>query len=313
MAPQLLTRFLLFLLPVFLLLSCANHKKNSRLELVKAYELQTYNSIEPSGLTEWDGEFYTVSDKHNAIYQLVFNGNKIDLKLIIKIHHHDKTKLDFEGITHDDEFFYLISEASFQILKVAKDGKQQEWFPMNQEIMDIGKSAGLFQIHNANFEGICIFKNNSFLLAAERQPRGFVEYKFNGDVGKYSMKDKIYIDKSNDDINAYQVNEPVYQYENNRSPDFTGLSCSDGIYVLDRNAYMVAELKKVNGKYKETKGYSYEHVVSQHQYKYQDMEYGHAEGLVVNGNRVYIIIDNNKDHHVANPEDNNSLFFEFKK
>lgn len=295
MVPHLLTSKFIVLLSTLLILSCSNHKNISQLELVNVYEVQTEHSIEASGLTEWDGEFYTVSDKHNAIYHLLFKKNKIVLDPIINISHRDNTKLDFEGITHDDEFFYLISEASFQILKVSKDGIHQKWFPMRRETYDKGKSAGLFQIQNANFEGICILKKNTFLLAAERQPRGFVEYK------------------NNDDVRAYQVDDPVYQYKNNRSPDFAGLSCDDGIYVLDRNAYMVAELKKIDGKYKETKGYSYEHIVTQPQSQFQNMDFGHAEGLVVKGDRVYLILDNNKNPRFINPTNNNSLFFELKK
>ena len=132
-------------------------------------------------------------------------------------------------------------------------------------------------------------------MAAERQPRGFIEF---------TPKSKV---------NAYQVNKPIFEYEQDRSPDFTGLSCDDGLYVLDRNAYMVAELKNVDGQYIESKGYSYKHTVKQPQYQYQNMQFGHAEGLVVKGNKIYVILDNNKNPRNVNPKNNNSLFLELEK
>ena len=137
--------------------------------------------------------------------------------------------------------------------------------------------------------------DNTFLLAAERQPRGFME-----------------IDVAQNVIQTYQKNTAVFSYIGERNTDFSGLSCGDGIFVLDRNADTVAELKKVNGEYQEDKGYSYQHIVNQTKFKYQDMQYGQAEGLVVKGNKVYIILDNNRGYHL-NGDDNNSLFLEMLK
>jgi len=290
-------RKVIFLLLFCLLIinSCANHTLNKQLDLVKIYEVHIQNSIEPSGLTEWDGEFYTISDKHNVIYRLEFDQKKIDLNPIIKINHSDNTILDFEGITHDDDNFYLVSERLFKILKVSRDGKEQEWIPNDESLKISGKNAGLFKLNNANLEGICLLDNQSFLLAAERQPRGFIEYN------------------SDRKINAYQVNAPIFEYEQDRSPDFTGLSCDDKIYVLDRNAYMVAELNNVDGQYIESKGYSYENTVKQPQYQYQNMQFGLAEGLVVKGNKIFIILDNNKNPRKLYPKNNNSLFLELEK
>ncbi len=291
---------LLLLCALVFVSACSNHKKINQLILIKAHEVETHNSIEPSGLTLWDGQFYTVSDKHNVIYRLAFNDNTIELEPFIHIHNdknNDKnSKLDFEGITHDGEFFYLISETHFQILKISKNGKNQTWLPIDDSLKTKGQQVGLFQTRNAYFEGICIVDDNQFLLAAERQPRGFIEYDVNGKQ-----------------IKAYQMNQAVFNYQDHRSPDFTGLSCDDeGLYVLDRNAYVVAQLKRKQGQYTEISGYSYKHIVNQQQFKYQDMQYGHAEGLVVDGDDVYLILDNNRNPH-QNGTGNNSLFLHLRK
>ncbi|MCF6318606.1 MAG: esterase-like activity of phytase family protein [Proteobacteria bacterium] len=287
---------LLLLCTLAIVSACSNHKKTNQLTLIKAYEVETHNSIEPSGLTLWDGQFYTVSDKHNVIYRLAFKDNTVELEPFVHIHNNKNSKLDFEGITHDGEFFYLISETHFQILKISKNGNNQTWLPINNSLKAKGQNAGLFETHNAYFEGICIVDDNQFLLAAERQPRGFIEY-----------------DANTNQIKAYQMNQAVFGYQDHRPPDFTGLSCNDeGLYVLDRNAYVVAQLKRKQGQYTEINGYSYKHIVNQQQFRYEDMQYGHAEGLVVDGDDVYLILDNNRNPQ-QNGRGNNSLFLHLKK
>ena len=265
--------------------------------LEKAYQLKTEGVLEPSGLTEWNGEFYTVSDKQDYIYQLVFNETtaSISLKPIIKINNNRNTKLDFEGITHDKDNFYLMSEMYFQILKVSNDGKQQTWMPQDDSLKVSGQQAGLFQVHNAYFEGICYLSKDKFLLAAERDPRGFVEVDF--------AKTKI---------KAYQADLTMYKIDENRSTDFTGLSCNDDIYVLERNEYIVSELQRYKGQLRESRGWSYQHIINKPEFSYQDMKYGHAEGLVVKGNKVYILLDNNRNPHSKNSNNNDSLFFVLK-
>jgi len=273
--------------------SCHLHNALQPLDLLKAYQLETNGVLEPSGLTEWNGEFYTVSDKQDWIYRLQFHEDSIVLEPYIEIVNNRKTKLDFEGITHDDENFYLISEMYFQILKVSKNGQQQSWMPKNTELKEQGQAAGLFQVRNAYFEGICLIAEDKFLLVAERQPRGFVQVEFNESTRIDSL--------------AYVANESQFIALKNRSPDFTGLSCNDSIYVLERNAYLVTQLKKKAGKFEKKRSWSYHHIIEKDEYIYQDMQYGHAEGLVVKNNKIYILLDNNKNFH-ANANNNNSLF-----
>ncbi|MCB1595458.1 MAG: hypothetical protein KDI76_11150, partial [Xanthomonadales bacterium] len=44
--------------------------KVRNLKLVNAYEVETLGKFDPSGLTYWDGQFFTVSDKDNFIFKL---------------------------------------------------------------------------------------------------------------------------------------------------------------------------------------------------------------------------------------------------
>jgi hypothetical protein len=151
------------------------------------------------------------------------------------------------------------------------------------------------QRRNAYFESLCYLGDNRFLLGAEREPRGFVE-----------------VDFTTMGINAYVTDESIFLSAQHRSTDFTGLSCAKKTYVLERNAYTVSELKRVKGQYRESRGWSYQHIIEKPEFKYQDMKYGHAEGLVVKKDRIYIILDNNRNPHI-NGDNNNSLFFVLEK
>ncbi len=271
-------------------------KKSHSLTLIKAYEVNTQGFLEPSGLTEWNGKFYTVSDKQDSIYQLEFKQNSIDLIPIISIKNNRNSKLDFEGITHDENNFYLVSEMYSQIMKVSQDGKTQEWLPRGDLLKSAAVKAGLFQRHNAYFESLCYLGSNQLLLGAEREPRGFVE-----------------VDMQSNQIKAYQSNASIYESAEHRSTDFTGLSCGKKNYVLERNAYVVSELKFKHGKFYESRGWSYQHIIEKPELQYQDMKYGHAEGLVVKGDKVYLILDNNRNPHKKNTKNNNSIFLVLSK
>lgn len=272
------------------------HAHISKLKLISVYEVDTLGKLEPSGLTYWDGKFYTVSDKDNFIFELKFTDKKIRLIPFVEIENDKPGKLDFEGITHDEEFFYLISELHFQILKISRDGTSQEWIPLDDRLKSAGENVGLFATHNANFEGLCLLPNSHYLIAAERQPRGFIEY-----------------DSEDSTIIAYQSNETVFNYKNPRSPDFAGLSCSgSGVYALSRNADAIVKLEKTNGNYHEIEGYSFAEIINLPKYQYKDMTFGTAEGLVVDGDQFFVILDNNGDSFKQTPENNNSLFIEMK-
>lgn len=287
-----------YLIILLMLSSCSRHKTTRSLQLIKAYEVETLNKFEPSGLTLWDGEFYTVSDKHNTIFHLKFNQDSISLEPIVQITGDDSIYFDFEGISHDDEYFYLISERNSQIMKVSQDGQQQMWLPADTALKQAAQTSGLLQKQNAYFESLCYLSKNHFLLAAERDPRGFIEVRFS--------QNRL------ETADAYLSNESKYASSDKRSNDFTGLSCEDGVYVLERNAYVVSSLKKHGGKFHESRGWSYQHIIDQPELLYQDMKYGHAEGLVVKGDKIYIILDNNKNPHQQNPKNNNSLFLELQ-
>ena len=290
---------------MFVFSSCSKNKRLINLKLLNIYEVETLNHLEPSGLTLWDGLFYTVSDKDDFIYQLEFKNNMVHLKPVIEISNKLGVRYDFEGITHDGDNFYLISEKQFKILSISKDGTDQNWLNIEPSLENIAKEVGLFQTYNAYLEGICVYRKNNnlnFILAAERQPRGFIQFSLN-------KHNKI------SSFTAYKSKQKNYQFDQQRSADFSGLSCSgdNELYVLNRNSYTVVKLKRVKNKFIEVFGWSYKDIITQPQYQYQNMKFGHAEGVYVDDEKIYIILDNNKNSRKNDENNRNSLFLELTK
>ncbi len=257
-------------------------------------------NCQPSGLTICDDVLYTISDKHDdAIFRLDFQGDKVRLRPVIRFTLPDPEQrgwFDFEGITCDGEGnFYLISETRFQILKVrARDG-QFAWISPN--LKPAGQAVGLFQIKNAYAEGLARAGEQRFWVAAERQPRGLI---------------RVELDKEPAQIHAYLLNQSRFSFPEGVSTDFAGLYWYRGrLFALVRNAYVFCELIATNEGIREGRAWSFHELAEREEFRYEDMRYGHAEGLAIDDRYVYIILDNNGDARVVNRNDRRPLFFRF--
>jgi len=270
------------------------------LDLHKVYFVEGPKNFQPSGLTIIDGCLYTVSDKHDHfIYSLELKGDtakatpavEIPLPFFSFIH-----SFDFEGITHDNAGnFYLASETQYRILKVSPDGKKANW--ITPDLKPAGQKVGLFQTINAYIEAICCISPNNFILGAERQCRGFLEVN--------SGKELI-------QITAYSSEKSKFRFPDATNTDFSGLCFfRNNIYVLERNAYLFSRLKRENDQLVETTGWSYRHVETAETFRYANMRFGKAEGLCIDKNIIYIIVDNNNHQRFNNPEDRKPILMLF--
>ncbi|MBC2717665.1 MAG: hypothetical protein HF978_20370 [Desulfobacteraceae bacterium] len=270
------------------------------LNLHKVYFVEGPDNFQPSGLTIIDGRLYTVSDKHDhLIYRLKLNSVtaaaipavKIPLPILSFIHPYD-----FEGITHDDSGnFYLASETQCRILRISPDGENADW--ITPDLKPAGEKAGLFQVKNAYLEGICCISSNEFILCTERQSRGFVE---------------INLAATPIQINAYPSEYSKFEFPEGKRKDFSGLCrYKNDLYILERNAFLISQLKRDNNKLVETIGWSYRHIETITPYRYVDMEFGKAEGLCMDDDYIYIIFDNNGDHRADTPDDCRPLLMLF--
>jgi hypothetical protein len=287
---------------LFLSVSCENETDVIQLKLVKALPIEYRKPVEPSGLVNYGGNFYTVSDDHDdIIFKLIFHNNKITLEphLRIVVPDYDVSqKMDFEGIDCDsDGNFYLASEEHYRVLFVSKDGAQIYW--KSPSLRSYGEGKGLFVIKNANLEGITLVRDNLIALVAEREPRGLIELDLKDNAPR---------------VHVFNLNKSRMKMPKNRPPDFSGMYSENGnIYVLQRALHCVSQLVEDGKTFKEANFWSFENTENNPKYAYSDTRYGLAEGLFMDEKYVYIILDNDGDYRAANPKDMRPLFFIFER
>ena len=293
------TRYLTIAILLSLVISCGKNNANIvNLKLVKALPIEYSEPVEPSGLTSFNGEFYTISDDHN---NLIFKMEILEEKVIL---HSDVQftapplknirNLDFEGITCDPNGnFYLCSEGANQILYVSHDGSEVRW--IFESLKPHGDGKGFFQIHNAGLEGIASIGPNQFILSIERQPRGIIRLNLNGGSTK---------------VELFNLNETKWKLPEERFPDFTGLCFEDNnVYVLERGASIISKLAFKNDHLELSPRWSYSHIENSDEWRYADTLFTSGEGLYMDTKFIYVILDNNGEYRFSNPNDNRPLLF----
>jgi len=265
--------------------------------LEQAWPIEGDRPLEPSGLF-FDGEtFFTVSDDtDNTIFQLEFDDAAARAQPYLTFES-PAAGMDFEGIVRDAQgAFYLVSERYSGILRVSPDS-EASWLGGR---LDEGlSSTAILDKRNAGLEAITGQKAGGFLLLAERDERGWIEVDREGDAtASGALPDTLFWD-----------NLPAW-----RSPDFSGLDQREGrTYGLFRNAYLVVELVKVDGRYLEAPdAWSYAEVETSSSLGYEDATFGQAEGLVVSNGYLWIIVDNNFKPRKANPRDRRPQLWKFR-
>jgi hypothetical protein len=272
------------------------------LDLVRCLPVDGPDNFQPSGLTIRDGALLTVSDRHDdAIYRIEWDETHAALSPYLEFPRPQslppRSRLDFEGITADDDGnFYLVSETYCRILRISADGRRAQW--ASPELWDVGRSAGLFQVKNAYLEGIALVEKGRFLLCAEREPRGILEADFN---------------RTPPFFRAVNCDGSRFPFPAGTATDFADICFHDGtVYVLQRNAFMVTSLRLTMEGCEEVDGWSYGHVEKDPRWEYEDMRYGHGEGLTMDEDYIYIILDNNDNPRATDPEDSRPLLFIFE-
>jgi hypothetical protein len=265
------------------------------LELLSVLPVEAPYPLEPSGLAAHNGRFYTVADKIDPIiFALEFEADCVRLKEAIVFFLPEKGPMDWEGITVDaGGTFYLISEAKGRVLRVTPDGTAS-W--ATDDLREAGRLKGLFAKDNAGFEGITWLGPNRWLGAVEREPRGILEWS--GTPPQLS-------------ISATIQNTSPYQHALSflRLADYAGLDTDAGrTYALFRNAHLVVELNKSETGWNEIAAWNYRSIETDPQYAYRNQTFGQAEGLVVQGQDIYLIFDNNRGPRRSDRNDTRPIF-----
>lgn len=266
------------------------------LELEKALPVDGEANFQASGLYLSSGRLLTVSDKHDdAVFELSLQSDRAVARRFLTFHAPGVEALDLEGLTGgEDGSLLLASEAQVRVLTVASSG-QATW--LTPSLRKAGQDEGLLQKRNAGLEGIAKM-GTQLVLAAEREPRGLLEVTDAG-TGK---------------VLAYRLLGATCPARLNRPEDIADLSVADGeLYALERNAHLVVRLTRVDGRFREAESWSYARTENDARYRYSDRAFGLGEGLALDQEHVYIVLDNNGQSRESAKEDHRALLFVFKR
>jgi hypothetical protein len=273
------------------------------LQLVAALPVQGLDGAQPSGLCSVDGVLYAVSDRHDhAICRIELSEEYAELQPYITFNAPWSGAwvrgLDFEGLTYSNGSFFIISEANFRILRVHESGGSLDW--VTPSVEEAGTEAGLFTEKNARLEGLALLGGGRIVLAAERAPRGLI--------------DVIVRDGEETQIQPLICSNTSLNIKAPREADFADLFFDgEDLYALTRNADAIVRIAFDETGYEELEVWSFGHVTNADEYRYEDMTFGKAEGLTMDEDNVYVILDNNGLARVGDPTDHRPLLFVFAR
>lgn len=275
----------------------AHQCSSAELELERALPIEGASGLEPSGLLMHQGKLLMVSDKHDGVvFELTLGADVAKASPFVTFAPPDAESgaLDFEGLAHGAHgSFLLASEARYRVLQVAADG-QSQW--LTPSVREPGARAGLFRKPNAGLEGVTL-REDSLLLAAEREPRGLLEAK--SPFARWE---------------AVAMPSAICPAPKPRSSDFADLSVEGArTFALVRNAHLVLELRKLDGVWREGAAFSYADTENASRFAYADRRFGLAEGLALDATHFYVALDNNGDRRANEPDDRRPLLFVFKR
>lgn len=233
---------------------------------LETYRVEGPPSFQPSGLCLVEGRLYTVSDKHDGLFELVVAGDGEMRAAAVGPRPVGLSKLDLEGLCHVDGTFYAVSEHEKQgaIYRWTSEGEWKRW---SKKLRKRAEEAGLFQRDNARAEGLARV-GNGFLVAAEREPRGFIRVSAEGRV-----------------VSAELWPGP----DDGRPVDFAGLEYREGqLFTLEKNAGQVV-VRDTDGAPREV--WSFEAVA---QRLYPDEPFGMAEGIALDDTYLWVVFDTNQ-------------------
>ena len=265
------------------------------LEAISVLPVEGPESNQPSGLFVHNDTLFTVSDKHDdTIFRIEL---REDAAVFVPHVRFDPPRpfgvfrLDLEGITRDEDgSFYLVSEGAFAILKVDADSKKASWVTTN--LRDVGASAGLFQTRGGYLEGITLMAKDRFLVTAERQPCGLIE------------------------VDMAPVQRVVEIANHGSTNSYTGLHREvENVYILQRSTATIRKTIRYLDVDSPSAIWSFAHIVNDPEYLYQHEQFGAktAEGLAMDRDRVYVILDNNNDARRMYPTDHRPLLLIMKR
>ena len=282
--------------------------------MLNSWWIDGSEGLDISGLSYCNGELLAVADKSSDRYYRLApkpGENRVPLVQAVQftppdlpqdqpvslkarmIHYADfQLRMDFEGITCDDSGIYLLSERHNRLVVLTDGaaGLQGQWQP--QRWSESARSAGYLTQFNGESEGVTRARDD-FWIALERNPRGLLRLAPGEPEGR-----AFYPIPAVPGLNFYR-----------RSEDLTGLAYYRGaLYTLERNAYAVCRrsLESLQAEW----CIRYRHIEESAEYAYLERTFAKGEGLAVNEGGIFVVLDNNGEGRVRDPEDRRGLLLQ---
>jgi len=294
--------------------------------LEQALPIAITDDFQPSGLVLYDGHMLTVSDRHDdTIYEIIWSGGAgageaaaahLDVATLrpflqLRPPANGPRPNDLEGIAldataatataaHPAGALLLASEGRSRVLRVAPDGATA-W--ITPPLDDIVRPLNMLRLNNAGLEGIVRLPNGRILLAAERDLRGLIELPAGGLRDAHDLAA----------MQAWAMPDSICTPPPGRGNDFADLAIWDNqIFALERNCHVVMRIERTPTAWVERAGWSYTRTENDPRFAYADRAFGVAEGLALDDQHVFIVMDNNHDHLAADPKDRRPRLFVFR-
>jgi len=262
------------------------------LSLERALVVEGSAELDLSGLHFHQGKLLAVSDKvDDTVYEIVVDpkGARIKTHRRFTPPAAPSVKMDWEALqSGPDGVLYLASEKNGRIATLSPKARKAVWLTPPTECGGISDPA-------AGIEGLAFLDKDHLLLAKEREPRGLVEWT----RGTFTW---------------FPLIETRLPLPPGRTPDFADLHADQGrVFALARNSEMLVELRKEKKTWTEGKAWSFSQSVRDPRYAYLADKFGQAEGLAMDDQRIYLVIDNNRSGRVADPKDRRATLFIFAR
>ena len=274
----------------------------SKLELQSALPLEGTSLAQPSGLAfDGKGLLMVCAFHDDDIYRIELQADKVVFKEAIHIRRPkdaEGMKLAWRGISAaKGGGFLLASSQACRIMMVEADG-DAEW--MGPSMLETGAEKGLFVGEQSGIEGVVPAGKKKYMIAASREPRGILDLDMTGPkpVVTAWLADKT------------RIPLPTGR----RKADFADLAEENGqIWALCANSDAIAQVKWNGQEYIEGAHWSFGHVSNDPKFKYAGLRMGLARGLAMDGQSIYIALDNKGVGRQADPADKRPILLVFNR
>lgn len=285
------------------------------LHLIDAIELKIQENTQPSGLCWCQNHLLMISDRHdNTVFEIDIDPARrgqispfltlpdvgmpdesgFSTRFVSKVLSPLGKKYDWEGLTCVDNQQLLLASESFNAV-LAYDFERQSAQWLTPSLTNVARQHNFFGHTNAGVEGLAAIDENRIILAFERQPRGFALLQHNGN--QYEAVRWQFAD-TNTSPNAY-------------TGDITDIWAENGsIYTLERFQHTIC--RRHAETWQEERCWHFTDTEYHPFYRYDDLYPGHAEGMTVHQQQLYVVTDNNYVQRAAIKNNRNPLLFVFK-